>query len=289
MDYRKKFMLTDWSRFEVEVTVADYFDMLDKEIRGIEYNKTSHRKQLSSKLNDRSDGAIERKHQNISAVLILLGFPYISGYKPLGNFQHLLYEIVSDRLRANIKLEEIVQNQVVQPAEIPSIGNILASMVEPPVSAVLKPQSPGLVRDKAISGYHTDYLAREAANVSLGNSGELFVIAYEKANLLKQGKMNLADRIEHVSVTHGDSAGFDILSFDESGREKYIEVKTTAYGPLTPFYVTANEVTTSRKTASDYFLYRTFEFRRKPKIFNKRGSLEKSFTLDPSQYVAKIF
>jgi len=33
----------DWSRVEVETTVADYFGMLDKEIRGIAYNKTEHR------------------------------------------------------------------------------------------------------------------------------------------------------------------------------------------------------------------------------------------------------
>jgi hypothetical protein len=282
-------MLTDWSRLEVEVTVADYFDMLDKEIRGIEYNKTSHRKQLSSRLNDRSDGAIERKHQNISAVLILLGFPYISGYKPLGNFQHLLYEVVVDRLRASNNLEEIVRKQVVQPADIPSVEDILSSMVEPPVPVAVKFGAFRLVREKTSSGYHTDYLAREATNVSLGGSGERFVIAYEKACLLKLGKKKLADRVEHVSVTQGDNVGFDVFSFNENGKDKYIEVKTTAYGPLTPFYVTANEVSTSRKMASDYYLYRTFEFRRKPKIFNKQGPLEKSFNLDPTQYMAKIF
>jgi hypothetical protein len=221
--------------------------------------------------------------------LISLGFPYICGYKPLGNFQHLLYEVVTDRLRASNNLEEIVQKQVVQPADIPSVEDILASMVEPPIPVAVKFPSFGLVREQANPGYHTDYLAREATNVSLGSSGERFVIAYEKASLLKLGKEKLADQVEHVAVTQGDSAGFDVLSFDENGKEKYIEVKTTAYGSLTPFYVTDNEVSTSRKMASDYYLYRTFEFRRKPKIFNKQGSLEKSFNLDPTQYMARIF
>ena len=78
-----------WSHEEVEAIVADYFKMLDNELRGIHYNKTEHRRALSILLNTRSDGSIERKHQNISAVLIDQGFPYIAGYKPLRNYQQL--------------------------------------------------------------------------------------------------------------------------------------------------------------------------------------------------------
>ncbi len=32
----------DWSQEEVEATVADYFDMLNKDLRGQDYNKTKH-------------------------------------------------------------------------------------------------------------------------------------------------------------------------------------------------------------------------------------------------------
>lgn len=41
-------------------------------------------------LNGRSPGAIEFKHANISAILIEIGFPYLDGYKPRGNYQELL-------------------------------------------------------------------------------------------------------------------------------------------------------------------------------------------------------
>jgi hypothetical protein len=34
----------------------------------------------------RSKGVVERKHQNMSAILIELGLPHIEGYKPLGNY-----------------------------------------------------------------------------------------------------------------------------------------------------------------------------------------------------------
>ena len=69
----------DWSRQEVEATIASYFEMLDNELRGLPYSKTAHRRQLQAHLHMRSAGAIERKHQNISAVLIKLGCPYVAG------------------------------------------------------------------------------------------------------------------------------------------------------------------------------------------------------------------
>ena len=45
-------------------------------------------------LDRRTKGSIERKHQNISAVLHEVGCPFIGGYKPLGNYQALLKEVV---------------------------------------------------------------------------------------------------------------------------------------------------------------------------------------------------
>jgi Protein NO VEIN, C-terminal len=40
------------------------------------------------------------------------------------------------------------------------------------------------------------------------------------------------------------------------GRERLVEVKTTAYGRETPFFVTRNEVEVSGKQDDQYFLYR---------------------------------
>ena len=54
--------------------------MLASELRGDEFNKAAHNKALRARLDGRTRGAVERKHQNISAVLIELGFPYINGY-----------------------------------------------------------------------------------------------------------------------------------------------------------------------------------------------------------------
>lgn len=283
-------MPDDWSREEVEVTVADYFAMLDQELRGQAYNKAAHRRRLGPLLSNRSDAAIERKHQNTSAILIRLGFVYIAGYKPLGNFQRLLFDVVSDRLARSRDLTDLVAQQVSAPAEVPPVEDILHAAVDPPGTG--RPHQPyGL--HQVFEGWTSqhqgvDYLAREAANRSLGAAGEEFVLRFERARLLAAGRTGLADQVERVSLSRGDGAGFDVLSFEVSGQERWIEVKTTAYGSSTPFYVTRNEVTVSREKAEQYHLYRAFDFRQRPRLFQKRGPLEQSFLLAPSQFIARL-
>jgi len=72
-------MITDWSNIELDLIVADYFSMLRLELSDIAYNKAEHRRNLLPLLNTRSKGSVEFKHQNISAVLALLGQPFIKG------------------------------------------------------------------------------------------------------------------------------------------------------------------------------------------------------------------
>src|SRR5690606_23368079 len=76
---------THWSDSEIDLIVADYFDMLALEQAGSPYNKAEHNRALQH-LTGRSPGSIEFKHQNISAVLVRLGLPRIEGYKPMPNF-----------------------------------------------------------------------------------------------------------------------------------------------------------------------------------------------------------
>ena len=64
------------------------------------YTKSDHNRVLRRRLQGRSHGSVEFKHQNISAVLAGLGLPYIDGYKPRGNVQALLREVVGERVFA---------------------------------------------------------------------------------------------------------------------------------------------------------------------------------------------
>ena len=279
----------DWSRLEVEAAVADYLAMLHGELSGAPYNKAEHRRNLAGQLHGRSDGAIERKHQNISAALIALGFAYIPGYKPLRNFQQLLFDVVADRLANDAELTTLLSRQVETPVEVPTVDDILAAMVAPPTSGSgREPAALGRVRDLTLRHPGYDYLAREARNRSLGAAGEEFVVRFEQARLLVAGRDRLSGRVERVSETKGDGLGFDVLSFEATGTERWIEVKTTAYGMDTPFYVTRNEVAVSREARERYHLYRAFEFRKQPRLYSKKGALAEEFRLDPAVFAATV-
>ena len=101
----------------------------------------------------------------------------------------------------------------------------------------------------------------------------------------RQGR--LAQRVERVSATRGDGLGYDILSFETSGADRLIEVKTTAYGQETPFFVSRNELAFSREQGTSYHLYRVFTFRKSPKLYTRQGALDRGFTLDPETYKAR--
>ncbi len=62
----------DWSAQEVGLIVADYFVMLEAELLGKSFKKSDHRKALAPKLQSRSEGSIEFKHQNVRGVLVEL-------------------------------------------------------------------------------------------------------------------------------------------------------------------------------------------------------------------------
>nr|WP_257891975.1 hypothetical protein [Gymnodinialimonas phycosphaerae] len=90
-----------WTDTENDLIVADYFAMLADDVAGRPHNKAEHRRQLLPRLNNRSDGAVEFKRQNISAVLKGLGEAWITGYNPVFNFQASLIDAVARWLAMN--------------------------------------------------------------------------------------------------------------------------------------------------------------------------------------------
>lgn len=276
-----------WSREEVEIAVADYLDMLSKELRGLEFNKAEHNRGLQQLLPKRTRGSVERKHQNISAVLLELGYPYIDGYKPLRNYQELLREAVEARLAGATTLDHAVASLVEAPVvKAPIIDDILSIRVEPPeVDRTEKKSFYEEPRSRVFSSPR-NYLEIEARNRSLGRAGEQLVMRFEHERLWKAGKKSLADRIEYVAESRGDHFGYDILSFETDSRERLIEVKTTRFGPMTPFFASRNEVNVSERHDAEYQLYRLFKFSERPKLFMLGGSLRKSCRLDPVNFAA---
>lgn len=278
----------NWSQEENEAIVSDYLSMLDAELSGIPYNKAKHRRNLQKLLNERSEGSIEFKHCNVSAVMIELGFPYIEGYKPRWNFQRgSLTATVEEHLKGRQGLIAKVEADAEQVPVVPAVDDILKVLTDPP-----KPKERGeaVVRERSrtYTPRFVDYLAREASNRKLGLLGEEFVVRYEQARLIHAGQERLAADIKHVSKLRGDGDGYDILSYEISGQERLIEVKTTKYGLETPFYVTRNEADVSRSKSERYHLYRIFSFRESPKLFVLAGALSQTCVLEPELFSATV-
>ncbi|HEX7340198.1 MAG TPA: DUF3883 domain-containing protein [Rhodanobacteraceae bacterium] len=98
----------------------------------------------------------------------------------------------------------------------------------------------------------------------------------------------MAERVEHVAQTRGDGLGYDVLSFDTDGSERFIEVKTTAFGKDLPFYMSRNEVDFSVHESARYHLYRLFDFRKQPHMFTLNGNMHRKLQLDPVSYLARV-
>ena len=275
----------DWSREEVEAIVADYLQMLTLELTGQSYNKTVHRRKLQEKLQNRSDASIEFKHGNISAAMIDLGFPYIRGYKRRSNYQALLAVVAADQVRGKTTLDSAALAAVQQPALVPTLVDFTKVKSDAPQKQNRATESVNPLFFKAVK---RDYLEREAQNQSLGLAGEEFVVKFEHWRLIALGQQRLADRVDHVSQSKGDGLGYDILSFDADGKERFIEVKTTSFGRDTPFFISRGELALSHGAEDQFHLYRLFEFRKAPRLFDLKGSLDQHCVLDPVTYRASF-
>jgi hypothetical protein len=279
----------DWTREEVEATVADYFDMLQQEMKGLAVNKAAHNRLLQALLRARSRGAIEFKHQNISAILLELGYPYVSGYKPRRNYQDLLRAVVLERLGASQQLERTASDAVEAPVEtMPEVSDILSLLVAPPAPAERQARYTGVHEPRMRSGSFVNWLERESRNRSLSAAGERLALDYEHRRLWKARRRDLAEKIDHVAATRGDGLGYDILSFESNGAERLIEVKTTRFGPMTPFFASRNEVAVSEERAAEYHIYRLFCFRTEPRMFHLHGSFKATCNLEPVRYAATV-
>ena len=86
-----------------------------------------------------------------------------------------------------------------------------------------------------------DPALRDARNRQLGKQGEERIFLSEQAGLHAAGRADLARKVRWVSEEDGDGAGYDIRSYNPSGIERLIEVKTTTGHKATPFFLSENE------------------------------------------------
>lgn len=110
----------------------------------------------------------------------------------------------------------------------------------------------------------------------VGDAGELIVLSYERDALIAQGREDLAELIVHEEAI-GNRPGWDITSYDEEGKKKLIEVKSSQGKTMNALEITRNEWDAATTHGGDYYIYLvTNALSQKPTIEVLR---------DPSAYV----
>lgn len=280
--YAAKAGRTSWSGTEISAVVASYLEMLSAETAGRTYSKSVHRRKLLHQLQAaRTESAIELKYQNISAAMLDLGLPYIRGYKPRRNYQAALIAEIQRRVDAAPQLLHALGDF----AEGDAPPGSQLRRTQPPKPAPPPRTSPAK-RDGV--GRHRDYGLLQEENSRRGRQGERLVVDYERAWLGEQGRDDLADCVTWAADKTGDGLGYDVISFDLAGRERYIEVKTTALGEDIPFFITAAEMIFAQRNADQYALYRVYDVLDEPRFFALEGDITGMLTLTPVTYSARI-
>lgn len=271
---------TDWSNSELDLIVADYFAMLKEEQAGQIVHKTEHRRLLKAHV-QRSNGSIEFKHRNISAVLTRLGLPRIRGYIPAWNFQGAIAEAIGRYLEIESDPVPMTASQpLVGFADVPSLFES-APPAAPPISPKARTAFERVARK-------FDPALRDQLNRSLGLAGEQLIYEREKQLLIDQDRVDLARKVRWVSQEDGDGAGYDIKSYDATGAERWIEVKTTRGGSTTPFYLTSNENEVASERPDAFRLYRLHDFSQTPGLFTLTPPLDAVLQLEALTFRASL-
>jgi hypothetical protein len=269
---------TNWQVDELDAIVADYFDMLAADLSGQPYVKYQHSAALMSRIG-RTHRSVEFKHQNISAVLDELGMPWIPGYKPKRNYQNAIFDAIDRYLTEHPTILEAVP---ILPVTASSLTKVF---VAPPTLTAFNERIPERLR-RLVRKF--DPVERDHRNRSLGRAGEAFVVDLERRQLTEADRSDLARRVRWITAEDGDGAGYDVLSFDQAGHSRLIEVKTTNGSARTPFFVTRNERDLSTERPTDWLVYRVHLFADEPRIFTIAPPLENFVNLRPETWRASF-
>lgn len=106
----------------------------------------------------------------------------------------------------------------------------------------------------SFKGQFIDHVTRQRRNKFIGDLGEQIVLQHERLSC----PARFVDKIVHSSKSEGDGLGFDILSYDQNGNQKYIEVKAAKGSANKPFFISRTELERSRVEGVKYFLYRLY-------------------------------
>jgi hypothetical protein len=254
--------------------------MLAAELAGEPYVKAHHSRELM-RLIGRTHRSVESKHMNISAVLEELGRPIIRGYRPYPNYQRSILQAIERFLVR----EPTLWVPTATERHVFDVGGGVMPFLEPP-PALAPPRARPAELERLVRKF--DAGERDFRNRTLGRAGEEAVLLFERSRLEADERPDLARRVRWVAQEDGDGAGYDILSFDREGRERFVEVKTTLGSRTTPFYLTRNECALADERPDAFRLMRLYSFAREPRMFELEPPLSEVVRLSPHTYEARF-
>lgn len=270
----------DWQDEENDAVVAAYFAMLAKETARQPFNKADHNRALQRTIS-RGRGSIEFKLQNVSAMLKALGETWIEGYKPAFNYQRSLETAVVRWLDEHPDwLERLPVWQ-----DMPGWAEASALWIGPPPTHSNAAPPDELKQTMAVARRY-NVAERDARNRALGRAGEQLVLQHERQSLVTAGRSDLAMKVRWTSDEEGDGSGFDIASFEPSGKVRLLEVKTTNGWERTPFHISATELAVADVRRDEWCLLRLWNFSRTPRAFELYPPLDAHVDLTPTSFRA---
>jgi hypothetical protein len=265
----------NWSDWQNDEVVREYFKLDDLQRVGGRLVKQDLYREIGAII-DRKPGGVENKFQNISAVLSRLKMDYAEGLSPRFNIQQSLADAVERYLDIHPKLVfGDPQTPNVDPASVEEVSAPDFVPVEAPLERTV---------ERIARKYN--HAERDARNRKLGELGEKLVCQREQKQLILAGKEKLAEKVRWVSKVDGDGVGYDIRSFDPSGEERLIEVKTTNGPATTDFFLSRTERDVSLERPDIWRLHRVHLFSSTPRIFIMPPPLEAAVTLRPENWRA---
>ncbi len=143
------------------------------------------------------------------------------------------------------------------------------------------------VNSSDFKGRKVDFQGEQAKNSKIGRAGEDAVVRMEKVRLTNEGRPDLATRVTATRHTIGDTAKFDVQSFEKDGTDRYIEVKTTTGAADNYIHISEAEVAFSENHSGQYYLYRLYNYNQTTgdaDYFIRKGAIDRT-KLVPTNYV----
>ena len=241
-------------------------------------------KELASQIG-RTHKSVELKFQNISAVLDELGLQWISGLAPMRNFQRILSDIIEEKLDELVWKEDA--KEFIQPVGLSEASGTFdgfTTTIDYEAAPQKADKEAALPDHMQLLARKFDPVVRDLKNRSLGEAGEKRIFENERAKLVNSGRPDLAEKVEWTSRVRGDGAGYDILSFYESGKARFLEVKTTNGWQETPFFMSKNELDFAGQSKENYSIIRLYDFNRNQRAFEIQNPIQEKLNVIPDHF-----